>query len=159
MGDDEGYRSDSGHTRDAFQKAAGEVLAQRIEAIALEVRSISSPEEGTFASNETLSILALTLQTTLRKIDEIFEFDGFAVSPACTIMLELFQARARGGPLSIFSLCQALNCPAPVVRRWVDVLETMQLLQKWGDVGGDEPRAALTEKGYLRTAQALQLLL
>ncbi len=140
-----------------FQKAAGEVLAQRIETLALELRSVSNPEAGAFASNETLSVLAATLRIVLKKIDEIFEFEGFVFTPACVILLELFQARARGSVLSISALCQPMSSLA-VGLRWIEVLESWQLVEKL-DAGSDEPRVVLTERGYLRTAQALQLLL
>lgn len=158
MGDRDDHSSKSNQTRDAFQQAAGDVLAQRIKSIALEVRSISSPEAGAFASNETLSVLAMTLQRILKRLDEIFELEGFIFSPASHIMLELYQAKARGGLLSVSALCQVLTCPASVARRWIDALESMRLLEKLGD-GVDGPRVVLTDRGYLKTSQALQLLL
>lgn len=147
-----------GQLQTTFQKAAGEVLAQRIEALALELRGISKPEELALASTETLSVLAMTLRAILRRIDDIFEFDGFVFTPACIILLELFQARARGSILSISALCQPLSCPESVGRRWVDVLESKQLLEKLASKV-DGPRVALSEKGFLKTAQALELLL
>jgi hypothetical protein len=147
-----------GQLQTVFQKAAGEVLAQRIEGLALELRGISNSEAGTLASNETLSVLAMTLGMILKKIDEIFEFDGFVFTPACFILLELFQARARGSVFSVAALCEPLSCSASVGRRWVDVLESWHLVEKLHN-SSDEPKVILTEKGYLRTAQALQLLL
>lgn len=147
-----------GQIQTVFQKAAGEVLAQRIEGLALELRGISNPETHALASNETLSVLAMTLRMILRKIDEIFEFDGFVFTPACVILLELFQARARGSVLAVSTLCQSLSCATSVTRRWVDVLESWHLVEKL-DSGLDEPKVILTEKGYLKTAEALQLLL
>lgn len=148
--------SPSPAVQSAFQKAAGDSIAERIEAIALEVRGISGSDAGIFASSETLSTLAYTLQQTRRKIDEIFELEGFAVSAACDVMLELFQARVRGAPVPLSALCQAMSCSSSVTRRWVDALESMQLVEKLGD-DTETQKVGLTEKGYLRTAKVLQL--
>ncbi len=149
---------DASQTQDAFQQAAADVLAQRIEAIALELRSVGGPGARTFASPETLSVLAMTMQRILRQVDEIFEFEGFVFSPARSIMLELYQARVRGCMLSASALCQALNCYTSVAQRWIMALASMQLLEKVND-GADEARVVLTDRGYQKTTQALQLLL
>lgn len=152
-----GTSSHSIQFQSIFENAASELVAQRLEAIALEVRSIGSPEAGLFANNETLGVLAGLLQGTLRKIDDIFELDTFVFSPACSLMLELFQARSRGCTVTIGALCQAVNCSNSVALRWVSVLESMQLLEQLG--GGDDSKVALTEKGYFKTVEALKLLL
>ena len=141
----------------AFQNAVGEVLAQRMEAIAHEVRAIGTASAGIFASGETLCLLAAVLQNTLRRIDEIFEFEGFVFTPACNLLLELFQTRTRGGTITVAALCRTMNCSASVAARWVAVLESRQLVEKFG--GGDDPKIALTEKGNLKTIEALKLLI
>lgn len=147
-----------GQAQTVFQKVTGEVLAQRIEALALEIRGIGNAEDITLASTDTLSTLAVTLRVVLKKIDEIFEFDGFVFTPACILLLELFQARARGSVVSSLALCQPLNCSSDVGLRWIEILERMNLVEKLKS-RNEEPKVTLTEKGYLRTAQALQLLL
>lgn len=147
-----------GQAQTVFQKVTGEVLAQRIEALALEIRGIGNAEDIALASTDTLSTLALTLRVVLKKIDEIFEFDGFVFTPACILLLELFQARARGSVVSSLALCQPLNCSSDVGLRWIEILERMNLVEKLKS-RNQEPKVTLTEKGYLRTAQALQLLL
>lgn len=141
-----------------FQKAASDVLAQRLEAIALEVRAIGSGQAGLFASIEALGLLAAVMQTTLRKIDEIFDLNGFVFSPACSLLLELFQARTRGGTISCATLGESVNCPTSVADRWIAALEMMQLITKIGE-GSDDPKVALTEKGTLKCIEALKLLL
>lgn len=133
-------------------------MAQRIESIALELRSVSDPAEGALASNETLSILAATMQSMLKRVDAVFGIEGFTTCPACIIVLELFQAKARGGALSIASLGEALSCPKSVTYRWVDILEAEKLLEKFSGARGGL-RVCLTEKGYLKAAEALQLLM
>ena len=140
-----------------FQKAAGYAIADRMESMALEVRGLTSPQAGILASQETLSALAYTLQQTRRRIDELFELEGFAVSPACDIVLELFHARVRGAPIAMAALCQALSCSPSVVRRWVYALQTMQLVEAFGEPGADGEKVSLTEKGFMKTGQALQL--
>lgn len=143
----------------AFRSAASDVLAQRLEAVALEVRAFGTPDAGIFANTETLGLLAAVLQSTLRKIDAVFEVDGFVFTPACSLLLELFQARTRGGAISHAALCQSVNCPASVAARWVDALVMMQLVEKFGGGEEDEPKVSLTERGYLKSVAALELLL
>lgn len=149
----------SGSPQTAFQSAVSDVLAQRLEAVALEVRATGTTNAGIFASGETLGMLAVVLQGTLRKIDEVFEFDGFVFTPACSLLLELFQARTRGGSIAHGALCNSVNCSAAVAGRWINALVAMQLVEKFGEGDGPELNVALTERGYLKTMAALQLLL
>lgn len=158
MNDSRSPASPKGYTQTVFQKASGEVLAQRIEALALEARSIGGTEGTTLVSTDTLSTLAVSLRMILKRIDEIFEFDGFVFTPACILLLDLFQARVRGSVVSCSALCQPLHCSDDVILRWIDVLDDMNLIEKFRS-RNEEIKIALTERGYLRTAQALQLLL
>lgn len=157
MSEDSAHDASPLQPQTAFQNAVGDVLAQRMEAIALEVRAIGTTNAGIFASGETLGLLAAVLQTTLRRIDEIFELEGFVFTPACSLLLELFQARTRGSTIFVSTLCQSVNCSASVAARWVAVLEARQLVEKFGS--GDAPKVALTEKGNLKTIEALKLLI
>lgn len=155
MGNDD--QSNPMQSRNVFQITAGELVAQRLEEIAQEVRVFGSPEAGIFASNAALGLLAAVLQGTLTKIDEIFELDGFVLSPACGLMLELFQARTRGCAISTGALCQAVSWPNSVARRWIKLLESMRFLEQFGEGGAS--KAILTEKGHLKNIEALKLLL
>lgn len=143
----------------AFQSAVSDVLANRLEAVASEVRAAGTPNAGVFATGETLAMLAHVLQGTLRKIDQIFELDGFVFTPACSLLLELYQARARGSTVSHSALCQSVTCSVSVASRWITVLETMQLVEVMGSEHTAEPRVVLTELGHIKTTEALQLLL
>jgi hypothetical protein len=145
-------------TQTIFQKVTGEVLAQRIEALALEIRGIVVADSLSLASTETLSTLAMTLNMILRRIDDIFEYDGFVFTPSCTILLELFQARTRGSFISATALLKTLNYATPVTLRWLDFLEGRNLLEQIRR-GEEDHSVYLTEKGHLKVAQALQLLL
>lgn len=148
----------SAQTQTVFQKATGEVLAQRIEALALEIRGIGNADALTLASTETLSALAMTLKIILKRIDDIFELEAFVFTPACMILLELFQARARGSVISTSILCQVLSCNSNVTLRWIDFLHSRNLIEKL-ESSTQDVKICLTEKGYLKSAQALQLLL
>lgn len=159
MHDESEPHSLSGNPQTAFQSAVSDVLAQRLEAVALEVRAVGTTNAGIFASGETLGMLAVVLQGTLRKIDEVFEFEGFVFTPACSLLLELFQARTRGGAIAHDALCHSVSCPPSVAERWIDALASMQLLEKFGGKDDSEIKVALTERGYLKTVAALQLLL
>lgn len=58
-------------------------------------------------SIHTLGALANSLLVTRRKIDKIFEHEGFAVSPACDIVLVLFYAQANGTECTVNDVCRA----------------------------------------------------
>ncbi|WP_379923627.1 hypothetical protein [Erythrobacter sp. R86502] len=141
-----------------FKQVAGDAIADRMEALSLEVRGMSDPQYAGLASTETLNAVAATLKATRRKIDQIFEHEGFATSPACDIVLELFEARSRSAPLSVPALCASINCASSTLIRWTNALELMQLVKVSSEGSDGSPaNIALTEKGYLKTAQALQL--
>ena len=149
----------SARSQTAFQLAASDVLAQRLEAIALEIRAAGTQKAGMFTGVETLGLFAAVLQGTLRKIDEIFEYDGFVFTPGCTLLLELFQARTRGVVLTHKSLCQSVNCSTSVSGRWINALVSMHLLESFGEESEDEKRVCLTERGYIKVMAALRLLI
>lgn len=141
-----------------FKQVAGDAIADRIEALSLEVRGMNDPQYAGLASTDTLNAVAAALKITRRKIDQIFDYEGFATSPACDIVLELFEARGRGTPISVPALCDSINCASSTLLRWVHAMEVMQLIERSGEGSDGRPaNVALTEKGYLKTAQALQL--
>lgn len=142
----------------AFQKTASEVIAQRIEGLALELRGMCRTHSGTIASTETLSALAVTLRIVLSKIDEIFEIEGFVFTPGCLIMLDLFQARARGSLVSASGLSQSLGCHVSICRRWLNLLEKHNLVTIYV-ASNRSQKFGMTERGFHKTSQALQLLL
>lgn len=143
----------------AFQSSAKDALAQKLEGLAQEVRAFGIDSAGIHTSAETLGLLAGVLRGTLRKIDEVFEFEGFVFSPACLLLLELFQARSRGTTITAEALCRNVSCPASVANRWVDALISMQLVDRLGGDQDAEAYIALTERGNLKVMEALQLLL
>ena len=143
----------------AFQSAAKDALAQKLEDLAQEVRAFGTDGAGIHTSAETLGLLAGVLKGTLRRIDEVFEFEGFVFSPACMLLLELFQARSRGTTITAEALRRNISCPASVADRWVDALISMQLVDRFGGDQDAEARIALTERGNIKVMEALQLLL
>jgi len=158
MQNDHASHASTGQPQTVFQKAVSDVLAQRLEAIALEVRAMGSEHAGIFAGLDSLGLIAAVLQGTLRKIDEIFDLNGIVFSPACSLLLELFQARTRGGTISYTSLCESVNCSTSVAGRWINALELMQLVEMTGEVDANR-KIALTERGTLKCIEALKLLL
>jgi DNA-binding MarR family transcriptional regulator len=152
------WSTSSTATRSVFQKVAGDVIADRIEAIALQLRGIEEPQVSLFEGEEALEVLVCALQQALRKIDEIFELEGFSAGLACRLVLELFHRRVRGGLASVSSLSEVLSCSPAVISRRIDVLEQMQLVERLG-YSAEEFMVVLTEKGYDRAKQALHLLL
>lgn len=143
----------------AFQSSAKDALAQKLEGIAQEVRTFGTDGAGIYTSAETLGLLAGVLQGTLRKIDEVFEFEGFVFSPACILLLELFRARSRGTAITAEALRRNVCCPSSVANRWVEALISMQLVERLSGDQDAEARFTLTERGNLKVMEALQLLL
>ncbi len=158
MEDDPNTHESSVQLTSVFKAAAGDLIAQRLESIAHEIRATGGIQAGIFANNETLGLLAALLKNTLKNIDDIFEFDGFVFTPACSLLLELFQARTRGNLCPTSTLIETVNCPPSVAERWIKVLESMQLIETIGN-DGNGSKVALTGKGYLKTSEALKLLL
>lgn len=122
-----------------FKQVAGDAIADRMEALSLEVRGMNDPQYVGLASTDTLNAVAATLKTTRRKIDQIFDYEGFATSPACDIVLELFEARSRGAPKSVPALCDSINCAASTILRWLHAMEVMQLIERSSEGSDGRP--------------------
>lgn len=132
-------------------------IAEQMEALAIELKSISDAEMQVVPTETTLLALAKTLYASRRYIDTVFGMSGFAVSPAWDIMLDLYQCRAKGTDISISSACIGAACPPTTGLRWLQALEGMDLIERRQDLN-DRRRmtVTLTEKGLLYTAQALK---
>jgi predicted transcriptional regulator len=102
--------------------------------------------------------IARELYAKRRKIDEIFETAGFAVSPAWDIMLDLFQADAQFKSLSVSSACLGAACPSTTALRYLRMLERDGFIERISDPN-DKRRAfvALTGEGRRRMEMALDL--
>jgi hypothetical protein len=81
---------------------------------------------------------------------------GFAVSPAWDMMLDLYQAKVKGRPISVTSACIGGACPATTGLRWLQVLESHHLVVRKPDAA-DKRRfvVELTEGGRARMERAL----
>lgn len=152
------YGRKGGRADVAFSSADNRlVIADQMEALAIELRSMSDEEMQAVPTESTLLGLARSLYAARRHIDDVFATDGFAVSPAWDIMLDLYNARATGKLISVSSACIGAACPPTTGLRWLQALENMQLIERSQDPG-DRRRTtvALTEKGWLHTAKALK---
>lgn len=135
-----------------------QAIADQLEAMAIELRSLTDCEMQAVPTDGTLLGLAKSLYGARRKIDEIFGMVGFSVSPAWDIMLDLYQASTRGKQISVSSACIGAACPATTGLRWLQALETMQLIERRQDaIDKRRTNVLITEKGRLHTAQALQM--
>ena len=135
-------------------------IAEQMEALAIELRSMSDDEMQVVPTESTLLALARSIYVSRRHVDEVFGMAGFAVSPAWDIMLDLYQARAKGASISVSSACIGGACPPTTGLRWLQALENMHLIGRSQDP--DDKRritVSLTEKGWLHTAKALQFYL
>lgn len=132
-------------------------IADRMEALAIELRTMSDHELGTVPSRQTLVGLAGKIYSARRNVDEIFDMAGFAISPGWDIMLDLYQAKCKGNQISVTSACIGAACPATTGLRWLNALEQMHLIERRPD--SDDKRrfvVELTELGRLRVEQALR---
>lgn len=151
------------HSNDQFGMSVGQrenhaSIADRMEALAIELRTISDKEMQAIPTEGTLLALAGKIYSARRKVDQIFGVEGFAVSPGWDIMLDLYRAKALGRQISVTSACIGAACPATTGLRWLQALETMQLVERKHDQE-DRRRITVTlsESGIAKVTRALAL--
>lgn len=134
-----------------------QAIADRMEALAIELRSMSDDEMQIVPSEATLLALASKIYSARRKVDAIFGMAGFCVSPAWDIMLDLYKARASGRRISVTSASIGAACPATTALRWLQALENMGLIQRKEDEH-DRRRTEviLTEAAVVKITKALE---
>jgi hypothetical protein len=127
-----------------------------MEALAIELRTISDKEMKTVPTDATLAALASKIYSARRDVDKIFGMAGFSASPAWDIILDLYKAKALRREISISSACIGAACPATTALRWLQALENMQLIERKADP--DDRRrfvVSLTEAGSIKVSAAL----
>ena len=132
-------------------------LTSRAEEIVAELRMLV-PAEGPFAPSDTfLAVEASKIFRFRRKIDEIFQHDGFSRCPAWDIMLDLFEAGAKSRSISVSSACIAAACPDTTALRWIHALEELELITRSCDpLDKRRTMIFLTQDGLDKTRAALQ---
>lgn len=138
------------------QHQATQRIAERLEDLAVELRSMSDHGSGTAPSTGSLINLAQKIYSARREIDKIFGMSGFAVSPAWDIMLDLYQARMAEKQISITLACVGGACPSTTGLRWLQTLENLQLIVRKADP--DDRRrhvVELTDGGKVKVEVAL----
>ena len=108
-------------------------IADRMEALVFDLRAMADVDAASITTEPAMVSLAGRLYAARRKVDEIFGMAGFSVSPAWDIMLDLFQADAKGMQVSVTSASIGAGCPATTALRWLQVLEAMGLLVRKPD--------------------------
>ena len=131
-------------------------IADQMEALAIELRSMTDISIDTVPSPATLQAVLRKVYSARRRVDEIFGMQGFSVSPAWDIMMDLYQALDRGKTVSITSACIGAACPPTTALRWLQALENMQLIERTQDPR-DKRRSIvlLTEGAKTKIAGAL----
>ena len=131
-------------------------IADRIEALAIELRTLSDRELEAVPSQQTLASLAKKIYAARRQVDDIFGMHGFAVSPAWDMLLDLYEAKMTGKSISVTSACIGGACPPTTGLRWLQALENMELVVRQPDQR-DKRRAVvtLTETACIRVESAL----
>lgn len=140
------------------QNERQESIADRMEALAIELRSLSDAKLQAVPSQSTLQALAKKLYMARRHVDQIFGMQGFSVSPAWDIMLDLYEARARERVVSVTSCTIGAGCPQTTALRWIQVLVSMSLVQREMD-SEDRRRAVvmLTNGAVAKIEKALEI--
>ena len=131
-------------------------IAERMEALAIELRTLSDNEIQTVPSQSTLLNLAAKIYQARRRVDAIFGLPGFAVSPGWDMMLDLYQAKIQNREISVTSACIGGACAATTGLRWLQVLESKHLIVRRQDAL-DKRRhmVELTNGGKVRVERAL----
>jgi hypothetical protein len=131
-------------------------IADQMEALAIELRSISNRNLERVPTEATLLAVAGKIYAARRKVDDIFNMAGFSASPAWDMMLDLYRARAQGKKVSVTSACIGGACAATTGLRWLQALEGMQLIERIPDPT-DRRRivVSLTEGGKVKVDTAL----
>lgn len=138
------------------QVESQQAIAERMEALAIELRTLADDQLQAVPTEESFLGLAGKIYQARRQVDKIFGMVGFAVSPGWDMMLDLYQAKIRGRPISVTSACIGGACPATTGLRWLHVLESRHLVARKPDEA-DRRRTVveLTDGGRARVERAL----
>ncbi len=133
-----------------------QAIADRMEALAIELRTLADESVQSVPTQEALLGLAAKIYSARRKVDQIFGMQGFAVTPGWDMMLDLYQANMRGKAISVTSACIGGACPATTGLRWLQVLENRDLVLRKADPE-DKRRfvVEMTDGGRARVERAL----
>lgn len=150
------YSIDSASTKPGSQIEHERSIVDRIEALAIELRTMSDRAVETVPSEQTFLVLADKVYIARRNVDGVFGMSGFAVSPGWDMMLDLYKAKIKGKSISVTSACIGGACPPTTGLRWLQALEDMQLITRAPDQQ-DKRRivVALTNSGKLKVEKAL----
>ena len=108
-------------------------LADHMEALAIELRSMSDETMRVIPTEATFLMVAKRIYHARRQVDKIFDMTGFAVSPAWDMMLDLYQARASGRKISVSSASIGGACAPTTGLRWLAILEEKALIKRIPD--------------------------
>ncbi len=150
------YCSNPASAKPTSQIGHERLILDRIEALAIELRTMSDREVETVPSEQTFLALADKIYIARRNVDGVFGMSGFAVSPGWDMMLDLYKAKIKGKSISVTSACIGGACPPTTGLRWLQALEEMQLITRAPD-HQDKRRSVvnLTNIGKLKVERAL----
>lgn len=138
------------------QRESRQTVADRLESLAIELRTLSDREMEAIPTEGTYAMLAAKIYSARRNVDDIFGMPGFAVSPAWDMMLDLYQAKVEGKQISVTSACIGGACPVTTGLRWLQALEGRLLIERKPDPE-DKRRyvVELTDGGKVKVEKAL----
>ena len=150
------HRFDPASAKPTSQIEHERSIVDRIEALAIELRTITDREVEPVPSEQTFTALAEKIYVARRNVDAVFGMSGFAVSPGWDMMLDLYRAQIKGKSVSVTSACIGGACPPTTGLRWLQALEEMQLIDRTPDPQ-DKRRSVigLTSTGKLKVERAL----
>ena len=133
-----------------------QTIADRLEALTVELRAEDETSSRSGSGKKTLAAVAGQLYEARRSVDRVFAMQGFAVSPAWDILLDLYRARSARQEISVSSASIGAACAATTALRWLAILEEMQLTERRPDA--DDKRRVfvdLTNDGVMKIEKAL----
>ena len=146
---------------DFFQEAVCEWLASDKTALVVstsldETKPLPSSVPLAPKNDITLAEIAAQLYQERRLRDACFhEVDIFG-EPAWDILLDVAFAEAKGERLSISKVCIGSCVPVSTAMRWINILQSRDLVYKVGDTGDPlETFIRLTEQGHEKTKRYL----
>ncbi len=84
---------------------------------------------------------------------------GWAQDPVLEILLNLFDADARGDAMSVAHVCNAAMTPESVTRRWMKMLECEKLIEIQADTIRLDPIVELTDEGRTRVVETMRAVI
>lgn len=145
------------HSEPNFENLSEDALDAAISRVLARSQAVHGQKSGNTSQLLDTPAAAKMIYGARRKIDDVFGVNGFSVSPAWDIMLDLYIARAGDRAISTSSACIGAACPPTTGLRWLRILEQQALVTKTDDAtDGRRSFYNLTSTGVSLTEEAIR---